>query len=388
MPSRVPLAILAAVATAALLGVRVGEAQERLSPAELAGHLDSLSAFDHAVRTTAARALRRAPAADVVPALTDAVRAHADQFVRFRALVLLTAFNDPGTADLIRSLLGDRNDRLREVAYRWFERHPDPGLAGPLVAALETEQSEFVRPALVRAVAALPRSDSVQRALLAEVGRGFDFFRGAVIDALGQHRATYALDAIAAVASIEGPLQDDAVLALGRIGDPRARAALSGLQSPSPEVTVAVQAAECLLGDPCASRIDWLARQARQPAARPEVVRAAVAALGQLASQDPDARAALVSAADGAVGRLRADVALAVSAWALRQPEEMIAWMSQLPDTAGTAVMGLLREGFDRLEEDVAEEQFFAAARTAYWAAPDGSAVRRATATLVDRLEF
>jgi hypothetical protein len=48
----------------------------------------------------------------------------------------------------------------------------------------------------------------------------------------------------------------------------------------------------------------------------------------------------------------------------------------------------LLREGFESLEEDFAEEQFFAVARAAYWNAAEGSATRTLTATLIDKLEF
>jgi hypothetical protein len=29
----------------------------------------------------------------------------------------------------MRELLVDRNDRVREIAYRWFEMHPDASLA-------------------------------------------------------------------------------------------------------------------------------------------------------------------------------------------------------------------------------------------------------------------
>src|SRR5688572_12706750 len=120
----------------------------------------------------AARALRRVPAAEAVPALTEAIRNHPDQFVRYRALVILTSFNDRGTGELIRSLLGDKNDRLREAGYKWLERHPDPAMRFPLLSALQTEQAEFVRPALVAALAALGDDPDVRRALIGEVTRG------------------------------------------------------------------------------------------------------------------------------------------------------------------------------------------------------------------------
>ena len=48
----------------------------------------------------------------------------------------------------------------------------------------------------------------------------------------------------------------------------------------------------------------------------------------------------------------------------------------------------MLKDGFDSLEEDFAEEQFFAAVRAGYWRATDGSAGRSLAATLIRRLEF
>ena len=101
--------------------------------------------------------IRRAPAAQAVPALAEAVAKHADEFVRYRALIVLSSFNDRGTADLVRGVLKDRNDRLREVAYKWLEEHPEPGLTATLLATLQTEQAEFVRPALVGALGDLQR---------------------------------------------------------------------------------------------------------------------------------------------------------------------------------------------------------------------------------------
>ena len=70
-------------------------------------------------------------------------------------------------------------------------------MAPTLLSSLQTEQAEFVRPAVVSALAALGDDTRVQRALLGEIGRGLDFFRGAVIDALGRRRAAYALDGVA-----------------------------------------------------------------------------------------------------------------------------------------------------------------------------------------------
>src|SRR5688572_6476639 len=166
----------------------------------------------------AARALRRLPAAEAVPALTEAVQKHKDEFVRFRAFIVLSSFSDRGTGELVRGLLRDANDRLREVAYKWLEAHPDPAMAPTLLNALQSEQAEFVRPAVVSALARLDDDARVQRALLSEIGRGMDFFRGAVIEAMGRRRAAYAVDGIAEVARLQGPLQDDAVIALGQIG--------------------------------------------------------------------------------------------------------------------------------------------------------------------------
>ncbi len=382
MLRRFPLAILM------VLAVVLCASAQSVSDADLKRHIDSLSDFNYATRMTAARMIRRAPAATVVAALAASARAHPDEFVRYRALVILTSFNDSGTAALMRTLIADRNDRVREVVYRWFERYPSADLADPLLAALNTEQSEFVRPALIRAVAALPASDRVQRALLGEIGRGFDFFRSAVVSALGDHRATYAVDAIATLTTSEGTLQDDAVLALGRIGDRRALGALAGLAKTAPDVTAALQAAQCLLGDLCESRIAWLDEASRNPLARPDGVRAALGALAAIGETEAAAREVLVRSAIGAPDRLRSKAGLAFSALALRRPTEVIAWLASTSDEVRTLGTELLREGFESLEEDFAKEQFFGAARAAYWQAADASTGRTVTATLIDRLGF
>jgi HEAT repeat protein len=366
----------------------IAAAQSSAPTSALGRNIDALSSFEYSSRMNAARALRRVAPADVVPALIEAARRHSDEFVRYRAVIVLTSFNDRGTPELMRTFLQDRNDRVREVAYRWFERNPNPALSPALLSALNTEQSEFVRPALVRAVAALPRNDAVQRALIAEIGRGFDFFRSAVIDALGDYRATYAIDAISAVAGNDGPLQDDAVLALGRIGDRRALTMLSTLTNTSGEVAAALQAAQCMLGDTCAPRIEWLTTTARSPSVRPEAVRAAVAAFGAIAQEDAAARTALLALAQDAPERVGHEVALAFSGVALRRPAEVLMWLSAASEGERSKAIELLREGFESLEEDFAEEQFFATIRAAYWKETEGSSARNLIATLIEKLEF
>ena len=379
------LILAGAVSSILVLTAVPAPAQERAA-GDLTRNIDALSAFDFPTRMNAARIVRRTPASEAVPALSRAVRTHTDQFVRYRALVLLTSFNDPGTGAIMRGLLADRNDRVREVAYRWFERHPEPALHDTLLAALNTEQAEFVRPALIRALAAHADTMVVERALLAEAGRGFDFFRSAVIAALGEHRATYAVKTIIPYTGLEGPLQDDAILALGRIGDRAAIPTLSALTAP-PEAAPALEAARCLMGDKCEERIAWLAQAARAQE-RPALARATVAAIGVLASEGRAAALDALFDLERTTTRLRGDVAVTLATMALRGPAQTMKWLTEAPADRRGRAMDLLKEGFDSLEEDFAEEQFFAAARAAYWAAPDGSPTRAVTATLIDRLEF
>src|SRR3954470_18433542 len=126
-----------------------------VSPAQLKAAIDKLSDLDYATRTDASRTIRRAQTTPAVQALLQTVAEHGDGYVRYRALVLLTGFNDPRAKDAMRESLKSPNDRLRAVAYSYFEHNPDRQLLADFLAALEKEQGEFVRPAVVRAVAAL-----------------------------------------------------------------------------------------------------------------------------------------------------------------------------------------------------------------------------------------
>src|SRR5580658_3053905 len=129
-------------------------APQAIPAPQLPAAIDKLGVLDYATRTYEARTVRRAPAAQAVPALLQAVAEHADGYVRYRALVLLTGFNDPRTKDAMREALASPNDRLRAVAYSFFEHNPDRSMVPALLGALDKEQAEFVRPAVVRALAA------------------------------------------------------------------------------------------------------------------------------------------------------------------------------------------------------------------------------------------
>jgi HEAT repeat protein len=357
-------------------------------PSDLKIHIGNLSAIDYATRMNAARMVRRVEAAPAVAALRDAIANNRDEFIRYRAFVLLTSFNDRQTGDLVRTLIRDRNDRLRESAYKWLEEHPDAGLTQTLLGSLQTERAEFVRPALVGALAALGKDPQVQKALAAETTRGVDFFRGAVIDSLGRHRGAYAVEAIAGVANLEGPLQDDAVLALGRIGGARARAALAGFKDAPASLVPTIRAAQCLAGEPCEAVITFLVDTATSSVSAQATLRIAVTALAAIADSGNSAATAALTNLGTRTGLVRDHAALGLAAAAVRNPEHVIAWLAAASDPVRTAALDLLKDGFEDLEEDFGEEQFFASARASYWKAAEGSSGRTLAATLIQKLEF
>jgi hypothetical protein len=364
---------------------------QAISEAQLQAAIDKLGDLDYATRTDASRIVRRTPGAQAVPALLRAVAEHRDGYVRYRALVLLTAFNDPRTRDAIRESLKSPNDRLRTVAFSFLERNPDRTATPDLLRAMDTELAEFVRPALVRALAAIGDDAKVQTVLVREIGRGEDFFRSAVIEALGDYKAGYAYEAIAKVAVLEGPLQDDAALALGKIGDKRALETLAGLQRTAPRTTQpTVAAAICLLGVNCDSHENYLAETLRFADANPGFQELLRGAAGGLAALGVAGRTSAVDALflTGVPSRdpTRAPVALAVATVALRNPPLMLSTLEKRTDRAD--VLALAAEGFDMLEEDLDKERFFALVRRTYWQSPEKSPTRDLMQTLIGKLDF
>lgn len=373
-----------------VLACGLPSAQAQPAPATISSTIAQLSSLDYATRMNAARTLRRVPAAEAVPALTEAVRSHRDEFVRYRAFIVLSSFQDRGMAAVARGLLRDANDRLREVAFKWVAANPDPALVPALLSALQGEEAEFVRPAVVSALAAVDADARVQRALLADVGRGLDFFRGAVIDALGRRKAVYAVDAIAAVAKLQGPLQQDAVIALGRIGDARARQALSALaaDAPSPAMALSIRAAQCIAGERCDTAVQGIVTAVSQESATAAVVRAGLSGLTAMAAAGNDASTAAIVTLGDRGGVIRDRAAIGLGTVAVMNARHLIDWFGSVVPATRDAAIVLLKDGFDDLEEDFGEEQFFATTRAAYWSAADGSSTRALASLLIQRLEF
>jgi HEAT repeat protein len=357
----------------------------------LAAAIDKLGDLDYATRTTASRTVRRTAGPQAVTALLRAVAEHADGYVRYRALVLLTGFNDPRGRDAMREALSSPNDRLRAVAYSFFEHNPDKNMIPTLVQALDREQAEFVRPVLIRALAAAGDDPRVQPLLSREAMRGEDFFRSAVIEALGDYKARYAFDALTAVAKLDGPLQDDTALALGKIGDKRALETLANLQRTAPRnAQPYVAAAICLLGVNCESHEGYLIRTLKfsdDNIGYQELLRSAAAGLAALGVAGHDTSvSSLIEIGIPARESTRAPAALGVATVALRKPQVMLKLLQEYPQRADA--VSLLADGFDMLEEDFEKERFFALVRRTYWDAPEGSPTRDLMQTLIGKLDF
>jgi HEAT repeat protein len=377
------------VLSAAVLGQERGPVAA--TPQQIQDAIGKLSDFDYPTRMAAGRTLRRAPAAQAVPALLQAVREHSDGFIRFRALTLLTGFNDPRTLDVMEEAMASPNDRLREVAFAYFEQNPRPSLAPKFLAALAKEEGEFVRPALVRALAAIHKEPGVAEALIRDTRRGVDFFRSTVIEAVGDYQVAAALPALIEVAKLEGPLQDDAATAIGKIGDKRGLPVLATLQQSAPkEIQPAIAAAICLTGTNCSSHIGYLEKTLTYAETYPgfqELLRSAAAGLGNIARQgNADALRILFDVGIPSQDPVRAPVTLALGLVALRNTPLMLKTLEGRHDQA--AAVGILAEAFDMLEEDLEEERFFVDVRRAYWAAADGSATRKLCEQLITKLDF
>ena len=383
---RVPIALLLAV-----VSVAGGSAQT--PPERLRQAIDRLGDFDYTVRMEASRTVRRADPGLAGPLLRAALQGHADSYVQFRALVLLYGVAAPETAEAMEASLASPNDRVRAAAYGYFENHPDPAVAPRLLAALERETSEFVRPALVRALAAHDDDAAVRDRLVRDVDRGQTYFRAVVIEALGDHCAGYAVDALQAVASEPGSLQDDALLALGKIGDRRAAGVVAAARAGVPDaLQPVVSAAACLMQIDCDTQVPYIVEALRYGAqtagadGRPLLRNAATGLAALAAAGDGPALDALFDTGLAAGASAQAPIALALGTVALRRPGVVLRALADR--AAPEAELLLLRDAFDMLDEDMAEERFQSHLRRTYWAGAAGSAARAAAEAALRVLEF
>jgi hypothetical protein len=379
----------AAIMTAA--AAQTPPAPQAPTAADVTAAIDKLGSFDYATRTNAARLIRRAASDVAVPPLAKASRAHADEYARFRALTLLSGFGGEPARDVMREVQSDRNDRLRTVAFAWFEHHPDPEMLPVLLDRLTKERSEFVRPALTRALAAHGADPRVRAALVPLIARGEDFFRGALIEAIGEYDGKYAVAEIAEVAKIDGPLQDDAITALGRIGDPSQASLLASLQKTAPRsAQPSISAALCLMGFNCAGQEEFLKKTLAVAVKDPnyqDVLRGAAHAWGVLAARErPGALDVLFDAGIPSADPARAPIALALGMAVLRNPAVVLTSLESRKDR--DAALSLLQEAFDMLAEDFEEERFYVEIRKAYWSAAAGSPRRQVAEALIQKLEF
>ena len=187
--------------------------------------------------------------------------------------------------------------------------------------------------------------------------------------------------AISQVAELDGPLSEEAVLALGKIGDPASVGLLEGLQrTAGPEAQTTVAAALCLLGSNCEAHRGVLVRTLRltdRPAGFLELLRTAASGLGALAvTGDVEAGRALVDIGVPAADPLRTPVALALARLAVAQPLALVALVEERQDR--DRPFSCFATGSTCSRTTSREEQFFVAVRQgvlhrARGIAPDGS---------------
>jgi HEAT repeat protein len=362
-----------------------------LSPEQLKAAIDRLGTVDYAARSAAARAIRRAPSTMTVPALIDAISKHPDGYVRFRALVLLSGMNDGRTHDVMVQALSSPNDRLRSSGYAYFEHNQDPQLIPRMLEALTREASETARPALTRTLAAYGTDPRVRDAMTGLVVKGQDYFRSAVIEALGDYKAAYALPSILQVAKQEGPLQDDALLAVGKIGDKKSLDTLAALQRAAPRgVQPTIAAAICLLGINCSSHQSYLEQSLKfsmETDGYRDLLHGSTRGLAALAiAGNAEAVTQLIEYGGPSRDPGRAAIALALGAVALRNTPLFLKVLQTDADPKPAII--LLGESFDMLEEDLEEERFYATVRRGYWSAPENSPARKIAEALIQTLDF
>ena len=261
------------------------------------------------------------------------------------------------------------NDRLREVAYAYFEKNPRPALAPKMLAALDKEEGEFVRPALVRALAAVPKDPKVAEVLIRDADARRRLLpqhgdRGARRLQGRRRRARSSTE----IAKIDGPLQDDAATALGEDRRQESARDAGGSCSDGAKGSAAgncrgdlpdghqLLGAHRLSGEDAHLRrhLSWLPGSAARRRRRPRQHRAS----GQRRGAAHPVRRRHSLAGSGA----RAGDARDRPGGAAQHAADAEELLEARPDQDGA--IGIVAEAFDMLEEDLEEERFFVAVRT------------------------
>ena len=95
----------------------------------------------------------------------------------------------------------------------------------------------------------------------------------------------------------------------------------------------------------------------------------------------------LIAIGEPSVDPVRAPIALAAGrAPRSAIPPASLAALERASDPK--AALLLLRDGFDMLSEDLAEERFYARIRALYWQAPEGSPARTRIQRVITALDF
>jgi HEAT repeat protein len=237
----------------------------------------------------------------------------------------------------------------------------------------------------------VPPPPALHDALTGLVLKGQDFFRSAVIEAIGDYKGAYALPTLIQVAKLDGPLQDDAVLSIGKIGDKKSVETLAALQRSAPKnVQPTIAAAICLLGINCSSHQSYLEESLKfsmETDGYRDLLHASTRGLAALGiAGNADAVSQLIEYGGPSRDPGRAAIALALGAVALRNtPLFLKVLQAEADPKPGILLLG---ESFDMLEEDLEEERFYATVRRGYWAAPENAPARRIAEALIQTLDF
>jgi len=166
------------------------------------------------------------------------------------------------------------------------------------------------------------------------------------------------------------------------------------VDSENPRMLPIVSAAACLLGTDYENQIQYVVEALRYGLTADSddlsLLRAAsmAAAAVSMAGRQGSTTAlrALIDVGVEAADPIRAPIALAVGTVALRTPATMASALADRNDLRPSLL--LLRDAFDMLDEDMAEERFYVLMRNNFWGETENSVTRSVAEAAMEILEF